>query len=291
MNTALQGFQPSPMTAAQMQQGASPNLSSMDLSSVFGDMVSKNAGLLVQFFYHRVKLAGRSNPLAGRSETRLAVAMQPRGDRLTISIRDITEDQAQRDFPAEWQHFKKHLDTPTNGTPLHELPGATQSMIAILALHGLRSIEDVGLLPADICSQIGMDAVHAQKLSKIWLQRKSGAAEEINLTEQLSQRDVALENALAEIRVLKQANAVAEGTIQALQRIVPTAAAAPGYGAGPLGAPIGQPQVHPVGHENQGVLMVDPEEYRVQPDHDQVDIFTAPRNVVDTSDLSDPLNP
>ena len=71
-----------PMSVGQMQGGVgtSPNLSGSDLSSVFGGEVQSSGGLMVQFFYHRVRLGGRNTPNAGKFETRLAVALKPRGD-------------------------------------------------------------------------------------------------------------------------------------------------------------------------------------------------------------------
>jgi hypothetical protein len=182
-----QGFGAPQMSVGQMQNGngIAPNLSGTDLSSVFGGEVQSSGGLMVQFFYHRVRIGGK-NTGTGKYETRLAVALKPRGDMLTLAVRPITEEDAQRQFPAEWQQFKMYMDTPTRGTPLHELPGATQSMIAILVLGGIRSIEDLVGLPSDVCAQMGMDAVHAQTLAKTWIQRKNGAAAGINMAERLA---------------------------------------------------------------------------------------------------------
>lgn len=283
MNQMSYGNQAPPLSIAAMQQSAggsalAPNLTQMDLSSVFGGAVQSSGGLLVQFFYYRVQFGGRQNPMKGKFETRLAVALQPRGDRLTVAVRNLTEEQAQRDFPAEWQHFKVYMDTPTTGTPLHELPGATQSMIGLLALHGIRSIEDMANLPSDICAQIGMDAQTASRLAKIWLGRKDGNQDDIMTAERLATTESALERALAELRQAKETIAVQDRTLEAVQRI-----GGQQQGVSPMGIATGRPTTG-----LDGVLMVDTDDYR-NAGEPTVDVFTAPRVVSDASDMIDPL--
>lgn len=283
MNQMSYGNQAPPLSVAAMQQNAggsalAPNLTQMDLSSVFGGAVQSSGGLLVQFFYYRVQFGGRQNPLKGKFETRLAVALQPRGDRLTVAVRNLTEEQAQRDFPAEWQHFKVYMDTPTSGTPLHELPGATQSMIGLLALHGIRSIEDMANLPGEVCAQIGMDAQTASRLAKIWLGRKEGSQDDIMTAERLATTESALERALAELRQAKETIAVQDRTIEAVQRM-----GGQQQGVSPMGIAIGQPTTG-----TDGVLMVETDDYRNAGDP-AVDVFTAPHVVSDASDMADPL--
>lgn len=209
---------PGAVSVGQMQGGVAPDLTDRNLS-VFNDSVSSSGGLMVQFFYHRQPLGGKNarTPGVARYETRLAVAKKPRGDMLTLAVHNITEEDAQRMFPAEWQAFKMHMDAPSNGTPLHELPGATQSMIAILVLGGIRSIEDLVRLPDDVCQNMGMDAFEAQKLAKIWIQRKRGAADDIGLAERLAQLEADRARDQAELQRLRQESSVANQTIEALK--------------------------------------------------------------------------
>ncbi len=284
MNQMSYGTQTPPLSVAAMQQNSggsalAPNLTTMDLSSVFGGAVQSSGGLLVQFFYYRVQFGGRQNPMKGKFETRLAVALQPRGDRLTVAVRNLTEEQAQREFPAEWQHFKMYMDAPTNGTPLHELPGATQSMIGLLALHGIRSIEDMANLPADICAQIGMDAQTASRLAKIWLGRKDGNQDDIMTAERLATTESALERALAELRQARETIAVQDRTIEAVQRM-----GGQQQGVSPMGIATGQPRTG-----IDGILMVETDDYRNTAEP-TVDIFAAPHVVSDASDMTNPLD-
>lgn len=274
--------QQQPFSVAAMQGGSplAPNRTDMDLSSVFGGAVQSTGGLLVQFFYYRVQFGGRLNPLKGKYETRLAVALQPRGDRLSVAVRNLTEEEAQRDFPAEWQHFKVHMDTPTSGTPLYDLPGVTQSMIGLLALHGIRSIEDMANVPADVCAQIGMDANTASRLAKIWLGRKDGSIDDIQTAERLATTEAALQTSNEELRRLRETVAAQERAIEAIQRMGGAHQA-----TSPLGVQMGQPAM-----DNRGALLVDPEEYRNATGEPAVDVFGAPRIVSGSEDLGDPLS-
>lgn len=234
------------MTVGQFQggNGLSPDLTARTLSD-FNDTIASSGGLMVQFFYHRQPIGGKTARLPGskKFETRLAVAKKPRGDMLTLAVHNITEEDAQRMFPNEWQQFKTYMDTPTHGTPLHELPGATQSMIAILVLGGIRSIEDLVNVSPDICQQMGLDALEAQKLAKIWIQRKRGSADDISMAERLAALEADSRAKDAELARLRQETEVSRQTIDALKSLgLGTAATAQAaHAMGPDVVPAGVP--------------------------------------------------
>lgn len=280
-----QGFGASQMSVGQMQNGSgvAPNLSAQNIS-VFGDEVQSSGGLMVQFFYHRVAIGGKTTR-TGKHETRLAVALKPRGDMLTLAVRPITEEDAQRQFPAEWQQFKMYMDTPTRGTPLHELPGATQSMIAILVLGGIRSIEDLVGLPTDVCGQMGMDAVHAQTLAKTWIQRKNGAAGDIDMAERLAKLEIDAQRDRDELARLRAENAAKDQAFELLRGMgmVPGAAA----GAPPPGSSDVVPAVR-MGAPS----FLAPRDRDGDEDHGQSDgsdMFTATALINDMSGMKNPL--
>lgn len=290
MNTPLQmpfGMTQQPMSVAQMQGGRSPDLTGQNISA-FSDNVTSSGGLMVQFFYHRQPLGGRTarTPGAPKFETRLAVAKKPRGDMLTLAVHNITEEDAQREFPVEWQQFKHYMDTPTRGTPLHELPNATQSMIAILVLGGIRSIEDLVNVPTDVCQNMGMDAFEAQKLAKIWIQRKRGAADDINLAERLAALEADKTAKDAELTRLRQENAVAAQTIEALKSIGFGAAANP---AQPPAQAMG-PDVVPAGDpSNFGSSLPQRPAGEDGDSGNGSDIFTITELIQGTENMPDPL--
>lgn len=192
-----------------------PDLSHLDLSSQLG-AVQSSGGLLVEFFYVRVRVGG-DGATGGRFETRLNVAIQPRGDRLTRAVRTITEAQAAQQFPAEWQAFKTYQDAPTRGTPLYELPGTSQSMIGVLVLHGIRSIEDLVDLPAETAQGIGLDAVTARNIAIQWTKRRDDAGQTINLADELARKDMAMAEMTARLAALEQTNTSLAATVDAMK--------------------------------------------------------------------------
>lgn len=152
------------------------NLTDRDLSSHLGP-VAGSGGLNIQFFYVRTRVESANPERNGQYRTRLCVAKMPKGDRLTIAVRFITEEQAMRDHPREFSMFKQYQDVPTQGTPLHELPGITQSQIGVLVVHNLRCIEDVAACDDALINQMGYDARQAKKLAVRWIENLKGNAD------------------------------------------------------------------------------------------------------------------
>jgi len=183
--------------------------------------VQSTGGLNIQFFYARVPTSG------GDVQTRLCIAKQPKGDRMTIATRQISEDAAARHFPREFAMFKQHEEMPTEGTPLHELPGATQSEIAILTLHGLRSIEDLVEINEDTLQQIGMDAINAQKRAKLWDAKRNENDEIITIADLQAQFGRQEKNLRRELDALREANAKLAAENNALAKMNPGTAVSP----------------------------------------------------------------
>lgn len=166
-----------------------PNLSDRSFSEHMGPVASKG-GLNVGFFYARVQLKTRRAQFNGQFETRLFVAMQPKGDRFTIAKEPITERDASTRFPAEFAAFRNYQDTPSRGTPLMELPGISQSQIALLAVNGIRSIEDLVGLSADVVAQVGMEATTAFKVAQRWTAKKADAGDDIGMAGQVAALEI-----------------------------------------------------------------------------------------------------
>lgn len=208
-----------PFSPQSFQAPANPNqalnLTGADLGSHLMTASRGAGGLNIQFFYNQVAINGRGGRPA-RLETRLCVAKQPKGDRFTIACTEITEEEAMREFPQEFVAFKRYQEVPTNGTPLHELPGISQSQIAILTLNGLRSVEDLADLSTDTLSQVGMEATHAHRLAVNWLKRRDASAETIRLSEIEAARAQEKAEAEARMEALEKQNNALQGQIQAL---------------------------------------------------------------------------
>lgn len=189
----------SPAFAPMQANGGEPvdrfNLTDRDLSSHLGP-VAGSGGLNIQFFYVRTRVESADPNRHGQHRTRLCVAKMPKGDRLTIATRFITEEQASREFPREFAMFKQYQDVPTQGTPLHELPGITQSQIGILVIHNLRCIEDVAACDDALVNQMGYDARQAKTLAVRWLNNRTQNSDVI----EKAQADAARDAELARLR-------------------------------------------------------------------------------------------
>lgn len=203
----------------------SRDMTDADLSTHLGPVASRGAGgLHVQFFYARVRIENRDSEYNGQNQTRLCVAKQPVGDRYSIAIRYITEEQAKREFPVEFDKFKRFEEVPTSGTPLHELPGASQSQIGLLTLNGIRSIEDLASLSDDQANQIGYDAAMAYRLAKAWVARRDDAAESIKAAEVEAKAAFEREAMQKRLDSFEQANKALSAQVEALTRMAGSAA-------------------------------------------------------------------
>jgi hypothetical protein len=172
----MQGFQGN---LSGVRSGFSRDLTDADLSTHLQSVTAKG-GINVNFFYKKVRIKSRNAETNGTIQTRLCISKQPKGDRSTVAVRFITEEQAQRDWPREFSLFKQYEEVPTTGTPLDELPGISMSQIGLLVLNGLRSIEDLIEVSEDQIAQLGLDAIKAQKTAKAWDEKRKGSAEEIS---------------------------------------------------------------------------------------------------------------
>lgn len=187
------------------------DLSGVDLSGYKMNTAGSGEGLLVNFFYAKVKTRNRDAEFNGKIQTRLCVSKQPRGDRSTVAVRYITEEQASREFPQQFAMFKDMGEVMTSGTPLDELPGISISQIGLLVVSGIRSVEDLAGVSDDVVAQIGREASVAQKTAKAWLKRKAGAEDVLNVAEMEASRDIEkrtlteeLEKSRAAVKALEQ---------------------------------------------------------------------------------------
>jgi hypothetical protein len=210
----MQPFSPASMQTAARNPGVTRNLSGMDLSNYLSTESRGDGGLNIQFYYAQVPVKGRSGII--RTEVRLHIAKQPKGDKFTIATRRITEEQAMREFPHEFSQFKRYQEVPTNGTPLHELPGISQSQIAMLTVNGLRSVEDLAGLSADVVAQVGMEATHAHKLAKLWIAKKAGEEGTIRLAQIEAEREAEAADARARMEQMEAHNLSLQRQVEAL---------------------------------------------------------------------------
>lgn len=176
-----------------------------------GEVTSKG-GLIVRFGYRRIDANGRM-------VDRLVVEQQPRGDRSTVSLRYITEEQATKLFPEQYARFSQARGHVSNGTPLSEIPGITNSHIGRLTLHGLTSVEELLKTSTVALQQIGRDAVKAHEIASDWATGRDLAAEIIDradVTAELLEQKTALQT---ERDSLRQKNLELQMRLEAFESI------------------------------------------------------------------------
>lgn len=186
------------------------DVSGADFSAQLGH-VTANGQLTIEFFYAQIRIEDPLDPgTNGTYKTVLCVRKRPHGDRLTQAVRFITERQAQELFPREYAYFKQNQAVPTDGTPLHELPGLSQSQIAILVVHNIRCVEDLVGMHVDQVGQIGMEARSAHAIAKKWVDAKAANGDLI--------RDAARDAAQnAELQRLRDSDARSAALIAQMQ--------------------------------------------------------------------------
>lgn len=192
---SLYGQLPNSLADDLVSNAISSDLTGHDLGH--GLTPQGRGGMLIQFFWSKVKIDSADPVMNGTVQDRLCIAKMPKGDRFTCSTGFISEADAQRQFPREYALFRESDDVPTTGTPLHELPGMSQSQIGILVINGLRSIEDLAMISDDAVSRLGIDVRAAKNLAVRWMNRKteaesaiSAASAEAALKAQLDARDM-----------------------------------------------------------------------------------------------------
>lgn len=216
------GFSPAPQMQAPMmpQQGRTSgfasDLTDKHLPNVMNS-VTAQGGIYVNFFYVKVRIKARDASTNGQFQDRLCISKQPKGDRLTIACRFITEERAAREWPREFQMFKQYEEVPTTGTPLKELPGISMSQIGLLTLNGLRSIEDLCGISEDLVGQMGLDAIRAHKTAKAWFSKREENAENIALADLEARMKIQLDTLEKNNEAMAERNRQLEAQVQALQ--------------------------------------------------------------------------
>lgn len=215
----------------------SHDLTATDFSSHM-QSVRATGGLNITFDRVKVKVKSRNADRAGEVQTRLVVMKQPRGERLSVAKRYISEEQAMRDFPVEYEHYTNTSEVPTTGTPLEELPGISRSQIGLLIINGLNCVEDLCDISEDQAAQIGLDASKARKVAIKWSENMLAAAGSLDLAEieakferQRQTQNAAMEDAQQTIAALTaQVTALSNLSGNAGSGVAASAPAMPGDG-------------------------------------------------------------
>jgi hypothetical protein len=107
----------------------------------------------------------------------------PMGDR---TVR-LVEDKDKFVYPEQWAKYEASKSEPKEGSWLRAWPLIKLNELADLEAYGLRTIEEVAGLDADVCQRVGF-LKPLQKLAANWLKSaKSKQAQMTNLREELDE--------------------------------------------------------------------------------------------------------
>jgi len=165
-----------------MQHQFARDLTHNDLQTVMPH-VKASGDMLISFEHVKVEVKNADPAKNGTVETRLAIRRQPKGDRLTVSRRYITERKAKELYPVHYQAYVDTGEVPTVGTPLEDLPGISRSQINLLVINGVRSIEDVLSVGPDRLGGLGYSATKAYQVAKRWDDQRKENAELITMAD------------------------------------------------------------------------------------------------------------
>lgn len=217
MNRLVQDLVSAP--AAQNNPGAAMayDVSARDFGAALP--VHGNGQINIQFFYTRVMIESADPTLNGKVETRLCIARKPIADRWTISTDFISEQEAERRYPQQFAAFRDYEDIPTTGTPLHEVPGLSQSMIALFVLNGLRAAEDIVEVGDDHIGQMGFEAIKAAQIVRRWLANNTANADIISAAEVEASYAQRMKADQERIRQLEEQNTRLQAERDAMARV------------------------------------------------------------------------
>lgn len=131
-------------------------------------MENSNA-LSVEFYEDALEVPFESEQ-AGRPVYRQAefVRIVIRGD-LTNVIETTVSETHKRDFPQQYERFKKGLTAAVEGTPLNMWPPLTKSQVKDLNYFEIQSVEQLADVSDAVCAKIGMGAIELRGKARAWL--------------------------------------------------------------------------------------------------------------------------
>ena len=136
------------------------------------DMLGAGRRALAPKFYYEQTPITTAGDDEIRVEPRLCIAFSILGES-TVTRRLATE-QDKKDYAAVWQAFAEGREAPLEGTPIEQLPGITERVAALAAIHGIRTVEQMATDKAMM--MLGMEGREWNARAKAWLEQKAGAA-------------------------------------------------------------------------------------------------------------------
>lgn len=188
-----------------MQHVMMPDAGGQLGGGVFGTVnhagLRANTRLSVRF-YMDTAVVTDADTKQERHEPRLHIEFPILGE--ATKVRRLARDEDKARYADAWRAFSEGLSAPLQGTPLENLPGITQQLVQIAALHGVRTIEQ--MTDERAAAALGMHGRPLRAQCVAWLEQKAGAAD--------LDRAAALERATAQIEAMQAQMAQMQATLQ-----------------------------------------------------------------------------
>lgn len=150
-----------------------------------------------------------------RMESRICIALGILGES-TVTKR-LATDRDKQEYAAAWKAFDEGREPPLSGTPIEDLPGITERIAALAAIHGIRTIEQMAG-DQRAAMAMGMEGREWAARAKAWLEAKAGAAA-LDQAAALAAMQAQIERMTAAMAAMQTQIEVKDAALSALKQV------------------------------------------------------------------------
>lgn len=126
------------------------------------------------------------------------IHITPPGGNLVVD-REITAQDRER-FAREYEHWKKGLEPPVDGTPIHAWPVASPAQVEMCRRAVVRTVEELAGASEPVLERIGMGARELQRKARVYLETAANVGMHTERIEALGLELEAVRRQLADAR-------------------------------------------------------------------------------------------
>lgn len=97
------------------------------------------------------------------------------GDQTTV-IEKVAKPEDMRQFPREWEAFKRQNETGVTGTPLEQWPQITRSQVKEAKYFEIHTVEQLSEVSEVSCQKLGMGFFELRNKARAYLEAAAGTA-------------------------------------------------------------------------------------------------------------------
>lgn len=205
-----------------MQHVMTPDAGGQLGGSIFGTVdhmgMGRSTRMSVRFY---MDAAPVMDPITKeeRTEPRLHIEFPILGE--PTKVRRLATERDKRQYADAWRAFDRGLEAVAHGTPLEQLPGITQHLVQLAALHGIRTVED--MTDERAAASLGMHGRALRAQCVAWLENKAGA-EALDRAAALERATATIEQLQAQMTEMQAAMRMKDVEMRAMSRVAGMAA-------------------------------------------------------------------